>query len=100
MKNTILLAVVVTLLGCGKKAPHPEPDAKTEPKAVAKKPATIEPTPEEMAALEQKHPNGLPDAFRIGEKFIGNENIALILGDNFFYGQSLTKKLKGCFCSR
>ena len=57
MKNTILLAVVVTLLGCGKKAPHPEPDAKTEPKAVAKKPATIEPTPEEMAALEQKHPN-------------------------------------------
>ena len=49
-----------------------------------------------ISYLEQKHPNGLPDAFRIGEKFIGNENIALILGDNFFYGQSLTKKLKGC----
>jgi glucose-1-phosphate thymidylyltransferase len=49
-----------------------------------------------ISYLEQKHPNGLPDAFRIGEKFIGNENIALILGDNFFYGESLTKKLKGC----
>ena len=49
-----------------------------------------------ISYLEQKHPNGLPDAFKIGEKFIGNENIALILGDNFFYGESLTKKLKGC----
>ena len=46
--------------------------------------------------LEQKNPNGLPDAFIIGEKFIGNENVALILGDNFFYAQSLTKKLKEC----
>lgn len=45
---------------------------------------------------EQKNPKGLPDAFLIGEKFIGNDNIALILGDNFFYGQSLTKKLKEC----
>ena len=46
--------------------------------------------------VEQKHPNGLPDAFLVGEKFIGNENVALILGDNFFYGQSLTKRLKEC----
>ena len=38
----------------------------------------------------------MPDAFQIGKKFIGNENIALILGDNFFYGQSLTKRLKEC----
>ncbi len=43
---------------------------------------------------EQLKPGGLPEAFLIGEKFIGNENIALILGDNFFYGQSLTKILK------
>ena len=43
---------------------------------------------------EQQYPRGLPDAFLIGEKFIGKSNIALILGDNFFYGQSLTEKLK------
>ena len=46
--------------------------------------------------VEQKHPRGLPDAFMVGEKFIGNENVALILGDNFFYGQSLTKRLQEC----
>tara|TARA_B100001778_G_scaffold321504_1_gene312929 strand:+ start:794 stop:1669 length:876 start_codon:yes stop_codon:yes gene_type:complete len=45
---------------------------------------------------EQFSPRGLPEAFIIGEKFIGNDNVALILGDNFFYGQSLTKKLKEC----
>jgi len=45
---------------------------------------------------EQKYPKGLPDAFIIGKKFIGKSNVALILGDNFFYGQSLTKKLKQC----
>ncbi len=43
---------------------------------------------------EQLKPNGLPEAFIIGEKFIGKDNVALILGDNFFYGQSLTKTLK------
>ena len=32
---------------------------------------------------EQKNPNGLPEAFIIGEKFINNSNVALILGDNF-----------------
>ena len=43
---------------------------------------------------EQLKPVGLPQAFTIGEKFIGKDNISLILGDNFFYGQSLTKILK------
>jgi glucose-1-phosphate thymidylyltransferase len=43
---------------------------------------------------EQSKPRGLPDAFKIGEKFIKNDNVALILGDNFFYGQSLSEKLK------
>ena len=45
---------------------------------------------------EQEKPKGLPDAFIIGEKFIGTSPIALILGDNFFFGQSLTKKLIEC----
>jgi len=44
--------------------------------------------------LEQDKPRGLPDAFVIGQKFIGKENVAMILGDNFFYGQNLTNKLK------
>ena len=43
--------------------------------------------------LEQNKPRGLPDAFVIGEKFIDKENVAMILGDNFFYGQNLTSKL-------
>ena len=34
--------------------------------------------------IEQDKPRGLPDAFIIGEKFIGNDSVALILGDNFF----------------
>ena len=42
---------------------------------------------------EQDKPRGLPDAFVLGEKFIGKENVAMILGDNFFYGQNLTTKL-------
>ena len=45
---------------------------------------------------EQSSPKGLPDAFLIGEKFIDNKNVALILGDNFFYGQNLTSKLINC----
>jgi glucose-1-phosphate thymidylyltransferase len=45
---------------------------------------------------EQLYPGGLPEAFVIGEKFIKKDNIALILGDNFFYGQSLSSKLKEC----
>jgi len=45
---------------------------------------------------EQNYPKGLPDAFILGEKFIDNKNVALILGDNFFYGQNLTSKLINC----
>ena len=46
--------------------------------------------------IEQNKPAGLPDAFIVGEKFISDNPVALILGDNFFYGQSLTKKLIKC----
>ena len=46
-----------------------------------------------ISFIEQNYPKGLPDAFILGEKFIGKENVALILGDNFFYGQSLSEKL-------
>ena len=49
-----------------------------------------------ISYLEQEKPNGLPEAFIIGEKFIKKNSVALILGDNFFYGQSLTKKLVKC----
>ena len=42
---------------------------------------------------EQDKPRGLPDAFVLGEKFIGKDNVSMILGDNFFYGQNLTSKL-------
>ena len=42
---------------------------------------------------EQETPKGLPDAFILGEKFIGKNNVALILGDNFFYGQNLSTNL-------
>ena len=47
-----------------------------------------------ISYLEQDKPNGLPDAFILGEKFIGNDNVSLILGDNFFYGQFLTASLR------
>jgi len=43
---------------------------------------------------EQEHPNGLAEAFIIGEKFIGDDTVALILGDNIFYGSGLSKLLK------
>ena len=46
-----------------------------------------------ISYLEQDKPKGLPDAFIVGEKFIGKDNVAMILGDNFFYGQNLTSKL-------
>jgi len=42
---------------------------------------------------EQNKPNGLPEAFIIGDSFIGKDNVCLILGDNFFYGQNLSKML-------
>tara|TARA_B100001057_G_scaffold455547_1_gene502178 strand:+ start:471 stop:1337 length:867 start_codon:yes stop_codon:yes gene_type:complete len=47
-----------------------------------------------ISYLEQDKPRGLPDAFVIGEKFIGKENVAMILGDNFFYGQNLSRLLQ------
>ena len=49
-----------------------------------------------ISYLEQESPKGLPDAFILGEKFIGKDNTALILGDNFFYGQNLSKMLLNC----
>jgi glucose-1-phosphate thymidylyltransferase len=42
---------------------------------------------------EQDKPRGLADAFILGEKFINKENVSLILGDNFFYGQNLSSEL-------
>ena len=45
---------------------------------------------------EQDKPRGLPDAFILGEKFIGSNSVSLILGDNFFYGQNLSITLKRC----
>ena len=45
---------------------------------------------------EQSKPKGLPDAFIVGEKFIQKKNVALILGDNFFYGQNLSSNLNNC----
>ena len=41
----------------------------------------------------QDTPRGLADAFIVGEQFIGNDNVALVLGDNIFYGQSFSKVL-------
>ncbi len=46
-----------------------------------------------ISYIEQFKPRGLPDAFIVGEEFIGNDDVALILGDNFFYGQGFTNKL-------
>jgi glucose-1-phosphate thymidylyltransferase len=42
----------------------------------------------------QEHPNGLAEAFIIGKEFIGNDKVALILGDNIFYGSGLKKLLQ------
>ena len=47
-----------------------------------------------ISYVEQDKPTGLPDAFLLGEKFIGKSGVSLILGDNFFYGQYLSEKLK------
>ena len=49
-----------------------------------------------LSFIEQSKPRGLPDAFILGEKFIGKNNVAMILGDNFFYGQNLSQKLEKC----
>ena len=47
-----------------------------------------------ISYAEQKKPNGIAEAFIIGEKFIGNDNVCLILGDNIFYGAGFTKLLR------
>ena len=48
----------------------------------------------EITYTVQAHPNGLVEAFILGENFVGNDNVALILGDNLFYGQGFSKVLK------
>ena len=47
-----------------------------------------------ISYAEQPSPDGLAQAFIIGEEFIGSDNVCLILGDNIFYGQSFTQTLK------
>ena len=47
-----------------------------------------------ISYAEQKNPNGIAEAFIIGEEFIGEDNVCLILGDNIFYGGGFTKLLK------
>jgi len=47
-----------------------------------------------MSYAVQESPRGLADAFIIGEEFIGDENVALVLGDNIFYGQSFSRTLR------
>ena len=48
----------------------------------------------EMHYAVQEYPRGLAEAFIIGEEFIGNDSVAMVLGDNIFYGQSFSKVLK------
>ena len=47
-----------------------------------------------VSYAEQKKPDGLAQAFVIGEKFIGNDNVAMVLGDNIFAGHGLKKRLR------
>ncbi len=44
----------------------------------------------------QPSPDGLAQAFIIGEEFINGDSVAMVLGDNIFHGQGLNKRLKGC----
>ncbi len=48
----------------------------------------------EFSYCVQEHPNGLAEAFLLGEQFIGSDRVALVLGDNIFYGQSFSRVLK------
>lgn len=50
----------------------------------------------EFSYAIQENPNGLAEAFLIGERFIGDDSVALILGDNIFYGSGLEQTLKSC----
>lgn len=47
-----------------------------------------------LTYVVQEHPNGLAEAFILGEEFIGNDNVALVLGDNLFYGQGFSVILR------
>ena len=49
-----------------------------------------------LSYAKQSKPNGIAEAFIIGEKFIGKDNVCLILGDNIFYGGGFTKLLSNC----
>jgi len=49
--------------------------------------------------VEQAHPNGLAEAFLLGERFIGNDSVCLVLGDNIFFGHGLTNLLKNATTS-
>ncbi|PID26516.1 MAG: glucose-1-phosphate thymidylyltransferase [Candidatus Cloacimonadota bacterium] len=48
----------------------------------------------DISYREQKYPNGIAESFLIGESFIGNDSVSLILGDNIFYGQGLKQKVQ------
>ncbi|MCV5919556.1 sugar phosphate nucleotidyltransferase, partial [Escherichia coli] len=48
----------------------------------------------EIKYATQSSPDGLAQAFIIGESFIGNDSVCLVLGDNIFFGQGFTPKLK------
>ena len=48
----------------------------------------------QLSYAEQPSPDGLAQAFIIGEEFIGDDSVCLVLGDNIFYGEGFTQKLK------
>ncbi|VHH08781.1 glucose-1-phosphate thymidyl transferase [Streptococcus pyogenes] len=53
-----------------------------------------------LSYKEQPSPDGLAQAFIIGEEFIGDDRVALILGDNIYHGNGLTKMLQKASCQR